>query len=68
VYTLTNSGPGPEAITSITATRDGVEKKVLDRQFTLEPDEVKQKTEVMLVDYCNDFPDGMNTKVEVEGE
>jgi hypothetical protein len=22
----------------------------------------------MLVDYCNDFPDGMNTKVEVEGE
>lgn len=68
VYTLTNTGPGPEAVTSIVATRDGKSKKVLERQFKLEPDESRQQTEVMIVDYCNDFPEGMTTKVEVEGE
>ena len=67
VYTITNSGPGPEAVTAITVTRDGKEKNVLDKQFKLEPDEVKEHVEVMLVNYCEDFPEGMNTKVEVEG-
>ena len=70
VYTVTNSGSGSEAVSGITTVmQDGTKKNILPGPFDLEPDETMEFMDVMIVDYCkNDFPNGMNTSIEVMGE
>jgi hypothetical protein len=70
VYTVTNSGSGSEAVSGITTVmQDGTKKNILQGPFDLEPDETMEFTDVMIVDYCEkDFPNGMNTSIEVMGE
>ena len=68
VYTVNNSGPGPEAVTELTVTTGNKKSNILPQQFKIEPDETKQFTDVVIVDYCNDFPEGMKSVVEVKGK
>ena len=71
VYTVTNSGSGSEAVSGITTVMQDGTKKILllPAAFDLEPNETMEFTDVMLVDYCvHDFPNGMNTRIEVMGE
>ena len=68
VYTIENTGPGDEVIEGIIVTRDGVSTNILDRRFNLDPDEVREVTEFQLVDYCQQYPNGITTEVEVSAD
>ncbi len=65
VYTITNTGPGDEVIESLVVTRDGITNNILEKRFNLDPDEVREINEFQLVDYCQEFPNGITTEVEV---
>lgn len=68
VYTIENTGPGDQVVEGVVVTRDGVSTNQLERRFNLDPDEVREVTEFQLVDYCQEYPNGITTEVEVSAD
>lgn len=55
-------------VEGIVVTRDGITNNILDRIFNLDPDEIREVNEFVLVDYCKEYPNGITTSVEVTAD
>jgi hypothetical protein len=68
VYTIDNTGPGDAVIENVITNRDGVTSNILDRRFDLEPDAIRTVDDFQLVDFCQEYPNGIKTTVEVTAD
>ena len=68
IYTITNTGPGDQRVRSIRVDRFGELRNILDGRFILEPDEIREVEDYALLNYCEDYPSGITTKVNVIAE